>query len=82
MPRETILPTLSTPPKGYSWEISRIQGNVGGKFGEQGYTYTILLKQGGSTLIDTRFFIPRSEEATTVAVVKQNEERIRKLLKP
>jgi hypothetical protein len=82
VPRQTILPPLSTPPKGYTWEISRIQGNRGGRFGEKGFSYTILLKQGKSVVIDQRFFIPTSEEGSTESVILKNEAAIRKLLKP
>ncbi|QMP84317.1 hypothetical protein HUN41_00226 [Streptomyces phage Coruscant] len=79
MPRETILPPLGTPPKGYSWEISRVQGRLGGRFGDKGYTYTIKVTQGKSVVIDTRFFIPMNEEGATERIIKENENRIRGL---
>lgn len=81
MPRETILPPLGTPPKGYTWNLSRIQGRPGGRFGEKGFTYIITVMQGKTVSVDSRFFIPTSEEGTTEAVIKKNEDKIRKLFK-
>lgn len=80
MPRQTILLKLGPAPKGYTWELSRIQGHRGGMFGEQGFTYTISLKQGNSVIVDQRFFISKADQNLTASIIKKNEEAIKKIV--
>lgn len=82
MPRETKLPDLGKAPDGYTWSIRRIQNKVNGKFGTQGFSYFISVMKGKTQIIDTRFFIPKSDESKTDQIVKQTTEKIRKIINP
>lgn len=82
MPRETKLPDLGKAPDGYTWSIRRIQNKVNGKFGTQGFSYFISVMKGKTQIVDTRFFIPKSDESKTDQIVKQTTEKIRKIINP
>jgi hypothetical protein len=82
MPRETKLPNLGKAPDGYTWSLRRVQNKVNGKFGTQGFSYFISVMKGKTEIIDTRFFIPKSDEAKTNRIVKEAADRIRKIINP
>lgn len=78
MPKETILPGLSKPPKRHQWDLKRIQGHVQGKFRERGYTYFLYLYTEWNKEIGCVWrFIPTSMEGQTEKIIREMEQEIR-----
>lgn len=62
MPRQTVLPTLGTPPKGYTWSLRRVQGRVGGLFGAGGHTYYLTVSKGGRATYEATFYVSKTDD--------------------